>query len=391
MRLIRPAELGIGVLFELIRDAVVVADVATSRICLWNTAATAMFGYTPADAIGLPLEVLVPDEHREAHHAGLATYLTSGHGALIDSGDVVTVPAVCRDGRRITVELRLSPLSGPPGTSYVMAVIRDVTDRAALAAGLAAANASLEIALRTEQDVSAHYARLIELKDDFVAMLSHDLASPLTSIKGNASLLRRSWDRLNPGQRSNALEGIERATDRMSALIGDLLDAARLDAGAVPYDRGEVDIAAALRRVAAEVDPTGSRVVLRPSVDTAIAMADQARHDQIAVNLLTNALKFSPAASEVEVAVSTTAEDVVVEIRDRGPGIAEADRDRLFQRFQRITAHDGTAQGTGLGLYITRRLVEDQGGRIEMAANPGGGAVFRYTLPRAVSPTGARA
>jgi len=384
--LLKPADLGFDVLFELIRDAVVVADVESERICLWNSAAVEMFGYSADEAVGLPLETLVPEELRDAHHTGIAGYLATGRGTLTDIGVVVTVPAVRADGTRLMVDLRLSPLRQPPqhgapGT-FVMALIRDVDEREALARGLAEANGSLRMALQTEQASSANLARLIALKDDFLAILSHDLASPLTSVRGNANLLRRSWDRLDLAQREHSLEVIENTATRMAALVRDLLDAALLDAGALPYDVQPIDLVASLHQVITEMGAAGDRITLAAPGQACLALADAARHSQIATNLLTNALKYSPPQSPVEMSLEPAPGGFAVSVRDHGAGIPADQVDEVFDRFHRRPEHRLT-QGTGLGLYITRRLVEEQGGTITVLQPAGGGALFRYTLPSA--------
>jgi PAS domain S-box-containing protein len=130
-----PGDLGIGRLFESVRDAVVVADAVSGRIVLWNPAAEAMFGYTAAEARGLPVEILVPERLKEQHRAGLAGYRATGHGAMVDAGAVVEVPARRKSGDEITVELSLNPIrDAGAGGLFALAIIRDVTERGRLRA-----------------------------------------------------------------------------------------------------------------------------------------------------------------------------------------------------------------------------------------------------------------
>src|SRR5262245_36641079 len=130
-----PGDLGIGRLFAYVRDAVVVAEAANGRIVLWNPAAEAMFGYTAAEARGLSVEVLVPERLKERHRAGLAGYHATGHGAIVDAGAVVEVPARRKSGEEITVELSLNPIRDTgAGGPFVLAIIRDVSERLRLRA-----------------------------------------------------------------------------------------------------------------------------------------------------------------------------------------------------------------------------------------------------------------
>src|SRR5262249_30190176 len=132
-RALVPADLGIGRLFEHVRDAVIVADAATGRVVLWNPTAERMFGYAATEALGMPVSVLVPTRMKARHHAGLARYRKTGHGHIIDGGGVVEVAAMHRSGAEIMVELSLNPIgNGLVGGPFVLAIVRDVTERTRL-------------------------------------------------------------------------------------------------------------------------------------------------------------------------------------------------------------------------------------------------------------------
>lgn len=143
---ITPEQLGMGRLFWALPDAVIVGDTRSGDIVLWNPAAERMFGYSADEAVGLPLEVLVPDVLREKHRQGLRHYGATGHGHIIDSQTAVEVPALCKDGRQVSVELMLSPIAklDSPSHHYVLAVIRDVTERARSRAEIQILNEELE-------------------------------------------------------------------------------------------------------------------------------------------------------------------------------------------------------------------------------------------------------
>ena len=130
--LIRPEDLGFGELFERIRDAVIVADLATQRIVLWNSAATSIFGYSPSEALGgMRVEDLVPERFKAQHRAGMARYLETGRGRYTDANKLLDLPALAKSGEEIRVELSLSPIASKDGNggAYVLAIVRDVTMR----------------------------------------------------------------------------------------------------------------------------------------------------------------------------------------------------------------------------------------------------------------------
>lgn len=122
-----PHQLGLGSLFETMRDAIVVAEASNGVILLWNPAASRIFGYDPEEVLGRPLEILMPERMRDMHHAGLARYARTNQGPYIDSHSPIELPAVTKDGSEIAVELTLSSIDQLPG--YVLAVIRDITVR----------------------------------------------------------------------------------------------------------------------------------------------------------------------------------------------------------------------------------------------------------------------
>jgi PAS domain S-box-containing protein len=195
LRALSPNDLGIGRLFEHVRDAVVVADASSGYIVLWNPAAEKMFGYSAREAAGLSVDVLVPDHLKARHRSGLARFLATGHGAILDAGEVVEVPATRKSGEEITVELSLNPIrdaaiSGP----FVLAIIRDVSDKVQLRAE--AARRLRELQALYAADETLH--RSLQLQDVLQALV--DLATDILEADKTTVLI---WDarreRLVPG------------------------------------------------------------------------------------------------------------------------------------------------------------------------------------------------
>jgi PAS domain S-box-containing protein len=161
---VEPADFGIGYLFQVMRDAIVVVDAATGTIVLWNPPAEVIFGYSADDAIGMSLEVLVPETLRAAHRAGLAHFRDTGHGDYIDGAQAVELPALRKDGAEITIEISLSPISAVSSAEhFALAVVRDVTARK-----------RTEISLRESEE---RYRRLAEHAPDIIYRL--ELQPPL--------------------------------------------------------------------------------------------------------------------------------------------------------------------------------------------------------------------
>ena len=356
LRVVKPEDFGIGTLFEIMREAVIVANAETERIVLWNTAASSIFGYAEEEALELPLHALVPESLRERHRQGIAAYSKTGHGELIDRNTILELPALRKDGVEITIEFSLTPIENMRGEGrFALAIIRDVTERIELDA----------------------------LKNDFVAMVAHDLRSPMSVIAGFAETLNKRWDRLDTEQRSMLLDGIARNVYSLDHLVEDVLQVARLESGQFTYEIAPFDLAALVRRTAEEITRPEGRAEIQVELaeDLPFALGDELRNWQILNNLVSNALKFSPVESIVSVEVSRVGDELRVSITDRGVGIQEHDLARLFGKFSRVSQGGGKAAGTGLGLYICRLMVEAQGGTIGVTSEQGKGSTFFYTLP----------
>jgi signal transduction histidine kinase len=232
-------------------------------------------------------------------------------------------------------------------------------------------------AVTTFEDIT-ELRRLEEERETLMQTVSHDLRTPLHVIVGHAELLRRRAD----DEARRRAEAILSSAGRMTRLIGDLVDAARFEAGHVALHLEPVDLAeflAAWRdRMAPALDVARVKLTFPEAVP--VVLADAARLDQILANLVTNALKYSVAESEVRVDLQIAPEALRLSVADRGPGISADELPRLFQRYYR-TKSSVRAEGLGLGLFITRRLVDAHGWRIEVASTMGAGSVFTVVVP----------
>jgi CheY-like chemotaxis protein len=236
----------------------------------------------------------------------------------------------------------------------------------------------------TIRDVSER-ARLERLKSEFVATASHELRSPLTSIKGFVELLAATGKDLNDRQRE-FVEIIELSTNRLVDLVNDLLDVARVEAGRVEIHRRPTDMGDAVREVATllrpRIDEKAQRLTLDVPDDLPLALADPSRVRQILTNLLTNAHLYTDSGGAIAVALHGTPHHVVMEVSDSGRGMTEEEIEHAFDRFYRGRG-EGQPGGTGLGLAIVRSLVELHGGTVAIASSPEEGTRFTVRVPRA--------
>ncbi|HEX7049496.1 MAG TPA: ATP-binding protein [Longimicrobiales bacterium] len=258
------------------------------------------------------------------------------------------------DGSRVRVSVSGSAIRDGTGrVTFAIIVFRDVT------------------ALR----------ELEELKDQFIALISHDLRSPLNAILGFAQLLRGSLLKERGKPEFRHASAIMRAAEQMAAMIQDLLESTRLESGQIemhkrPCNLGD-QVMETVRHLNAE-DQARVRIDAPPHLPR--VAADPHRLGRAITNLITNALKYSPPETPVRVRITPRPDEVVVSVTDRGGGIPPEDLPYLFERFYRAKKHSKT-EGLGLGLYITRLIIEAHGGRIWVESEPGTGSTFSFALP----------
>ena len=222
-----------------------------------------------------------------------------------------------------------------------------------------------------------------DAKDVFLADVIHELKTPLAAAKAQAQLaLHQLGDRRTDATTARSLRLISQQIDRLNRLVGDLLEASRLEAGSVELQTSQFDLSALLEEMRNRMQPLGDRHPIRINAPEKLPLiADKDRLEQVLANLLSNAIRYSPEGGPIEVDAETTGDGVHIRVRDRGLGIPREHQQLVFERFGR--AHGTSFGGLGLGLAISKGIVERHGGRIwvESTGRPGEGSVFHVQLP----------
>lgn len=337
-------------------DAIIAVDDQLT-IHTFNRAAEQMFGHKAERMIGQPLRRLLPAVAVERLDEAIETLLV--HHQLH-----LPLPPELRlrsaDGTAFHADIRLGRTE-IGGRACFTLIVRDVTEQRELDA----------------------------MKSEFVATVSHELRTPVTSIKGAVKLLLSMKDNL-PAPQVRLLDIADKNCERLAQMVNDILDLEKLDGGKLPMDRKLQPLGPWVRNTIATMQPYadtfGVSIACRAGADDAdtVCAIDEGRITQVVVNLLSNAIKFSVAGGRVEVRIERIGSQVRVSVADRGRGIADEFRARIFQRFAQAGPHSVRGQaGTGLGLAICKAIIEQHEGRIGFDSVPGAGSTFHFDLPHA--------
>jgi len=360
-------------------DAIISKDL-DGVITSWNTGAERLFGYTPAEAIGRPVTILIPAD-RQHEEPGILARIRRGE--RIAHFETVRVR---KDGALLDISLTVSPIRDDEGVVIgASKVARDISDRKR-------AEEQREHLLRMAQAARAESEHANRAKDEFLAMLGHELRNPLAAVR--MALAAAS---LEGADRTRALEIARRQTDQLGRIVDDLLDVARITRGQVRLQKSGVALEDLLHRVVEAARPLMDErshvLILTPQPDAIHLEADAARIEQAVTNLLANAAKYTDPGGTITVSSAREGDEAIIRVHDTGIGIAPEMLPRVFDLFaQGERTLDRSQGGLGIGLTLVRRIVELHDGSVQ-AASPGlgHGAEFVIRLPALPVPLPARA
>ena len=341
-------------------DAIISKDL-NGTITSWNRGAEKIFGYTPDEALGKNIRMLLPK------HLLNEEDMIIGKIKLGEKMEHYETIRVKKDGTPINISLTISPIKDAKGNIIGASKIsRDITEKVLAQKELEASNRKLE--------------ELNNFKDHFMSMASHELKTPLTVIKANLQVMEMQLE-------NTAYQGFSDRTlkqvNKLSHLISDLLDVSKIQSGQLELDPHNFDLVALTNEVIDNLHITSGshNPELHFPEEPLMVNADRGRIEQVIVNLLTNAIKYSPEGNKIIITAKEESEGVIFSVEDYGIGIPDKDQEHIFTRFFRVKGMASTFAGSGIGLFVSEQIILRHKGKIWVKSELGKGSVFSFMLP----------
>lgn len=341
-------------------DDAIISKTLQGIITSWNHSAEKMFGYSEHEAIGKHISIIIPQE-RIQEETMIIDSIRSGK--KIDHFETVR----CRkDGSKINISLTVSPVKNSRGEIIgASKVARDITDK-----------------IEAEKKRQLYIEKLQELnvfKDEFMAMASHELKTPLTVISVNLEILKM---KMEGDSNLSFIDKTETQVKKFNDLINNLLNVSKINAGRMELDLSHFELNTLVREIAADLQLTTHQhqINFEPDKNICIVEGDYRKICQVMINIITNAIKYSPNGGKIAVKVKRHDGQLLVSCSDNGIGIPEKDLENIFTRFYRVSGIASSFSGSGIGLYISSEIIKEHGGRIWVESTPGKGSTFYFTL-----------
>ncbi len=345
-------------------DDAIISKTLFGIITSWNNAAFKMFGYTEAEVMGKHISIIIPPERMDEETMIIESIR---NGKKIQHFETVRI---AKDGKEVNISLTVSPIRNKDGKIIgASKIARDITERKEV---------EKKQLLYTEK-----LQQLNKYKDEFMAMASHELKTPLTIIKANLDilLLQMQEDANKP-----FVEKTLKQIDKLDALINDLLDISKIQSGKLELKLADFDMNILLKDIIRNIQlTTPIRIILKESGGKIPAYGDIDRIGLVITNLVGNAIKYAPGSKEIMIDAFKSDDAVIVSVKDHGIGIPQEDLTNIFSRFYRVSGLNSTFSGSGIGLYISSEIISRHGGKIWAESELNKGSTFYFSIPASTS------
>ncbi|MES2277158.1 MAG: PAS domain S-box protein [Bacteroidota bacterium] len=342
-------------------DDAILSKTLGGIITSWNKAAERMFGYTEAEVLGKHISIIIPPE-RLNEEDYIIGEIASGNRI-----DHFHTFRQAKDGRLIPISVSVSPIIDDNGRIIgASKIARDISEQVSLQ----------EERARLYEQVSA----LNDKKDEFIGLASHELKTPLTSISGYLQILSHI---VTDEKAQLFLEKARQQVKKLSSLVSDLLDVSKIEAGKLQLSIEQFDIRRVIDNAIELLSHSNHQyqINLHTVIDQLLISGDPNRIEQVVINLLTNAIRYSPGTDRIELYLLQEAGEVKVGVKDDGVGIANDQLVDIFSRFYRVDDANPMISGLGIGLYLSQDIINRHSGKIWAESEPGKGSTFWFSLP----------
>jgi PAS domain S-box-containing protein len=363
-------------------DDAIVGKRLDGTIVSWNDGAQRMFGYTAAEILGESVLKLFPPELRDEEPEIIRRL---SRGERVDHYETIRVR---KDGTRINVSLSVSPIRDEMGLVVGAAKIaRDITQQKHIEARLTELNAELQRQVAAARAAQEQAEKASQAKTEFLRIMSHELRTPLNAISGYTDLIETGVAGQLPATYADYLGRIKANQVHLLQMINTLLDLSRVEGRNVQLRSEAIPVAELFSRVetmtAPQASAKGHAFQIRTPPDDLAVIGDAERVLQVLLNLVSNAVKFTPDGGTISLEARAAGNNAAISVTDTGPGVAAADRDRIFEPFVQVDRSLSRGhEGAGLGLAISRDLARAMHGDIMLHESASGGASFTLLLPR---------
>ncbi|WP_426671464.1 PAS domain S-box protein [Mucilaginibacter sp. McL0603] len=331
-------------------------------ITTWNKAAYKLFGYTDKEAIGKHISLIIPTERLDEENTIISRIKD---GLRVEHFETIRIK---KDGSLIPISLSVSPIKDSSGTIIgASKIARDITEE-----------------IDNREKIKLYYEQLEKInsyKDEFIGLASHELKTPLTSITGYLQLLEST---LKEDKSKIFVKRAVNQARKLSLLVSDLLDMSKIQTGNLTLNLDVFDFNDLLDETIITINDTIAThdlELIKPG-NPVMLNGDRQRIEQVLINLVNNAVKYSPRANKVIMTVTDTDDKIQVAVKDFGIGIAKNQQQKIFSRFYRVEDTSPSISGLGIGLYISYDIVTKHNGRIWVDSEPGNGSTFYFEIPK---------
>lgn len=351
---LRKRETRMRTIFENVVDGIITTD-EKGTIESFNRAAQKMFGYSADEANGRNVSMLTPTTHRGRHNKYIKDYLNGRDSKIMGAGR--EVEGIRKDGSAFPIDIAITEM-WLGEERHFCSIMRDITER----------------------------KKVDRMKNEFISTVSHELRTPLTSIRGALGLVSSGMAGELSAQAQPLMDIAVKNCDRLVRLINDILDIEKIEANRMEFSIQSIGLMELVNQVVDSnrvyASEYGANIVVSDMVPGTVVQVDEDRFTQALTNLLSNAAKFSPQSGTIRVATQARNDGVRVSVSDEGPGIPEAFQKQIFDKFSQADGSDTRQKGgSGLGLSITKAIIEKLGGHIAFETREGKGTTFHVDLP----------